>query len=49
MNRDDDYVIIYSEKKEEIDYLKQNTKATLEFIYDKYPAIIVRKEKGKAI
>lgn len=49
MNKDDDYVMIYSESKEVIDYLKDNTKATLEMLYEGCPAIIVRKEKGKAV
>lgn len=49
MNKDDDYVMIYSESEEEIKYLKENTKATLEIMYGSFPAIIVRKEKGKAI
>lgn len=49
MNKDDDYVMIYSESEEEIKYLKENTKATLEMLYEGCPAIIVRKEKGKAV
>lgn len=49
MDRDDDYVIMYSESQEDINYLKANTKATLEILYEGCPAIIVRKEKGKAV
>ncbi|MCI8362069.1 MAG: hypothetical protein HFJ41_02845 [Clostridia bacterium] len=49
MNKDDDYVMIYSESQEVINYLKNNTKATLEMLYEGCPAIIVRKEKGKAV
>ncbi len=49
MNKDDDYVMIYSESQEVINYLKNNTKTTLEMLYEGCPAIIVRKEKGKAV
>lgn len=49
MNKDDDYVMIYSESQEVINYLKGNTKWTLEMLYEGCPAIIVRKEKGKVV
>lgn len=49
INKDDDYVMIYSESQEVINYLKANTKVALEIIYEGCPAIIVRKEKVKTV
>lgn len=49
IDKDDDFLIIFSEKPNEIEYLKEITKTTLEIVYDGCPAIIVRKEKLKAV
>lgn len=49
MDRNEDYTIIYSENEEEIQYLKPRTKTTIETTYKGCPAIVVRKDKGKAI
>ena len=49
IDKDDDFMIIFSENPEEIEYLKKITKTTLEIVYDGFPAIIVRKEKLSAV
>ena len=49
MDRDEDYVLIYSEDEEAINYMKEKTKTAFELVYKGCPAIIVRKEKGIAV
>ncbi len=49
MDRNEDYLLVYSEDEEEVNFIKEKTKATLELVYEGCPAIIVRKEKGRAV
>lgn len=49
IDKDNDFLIVFSEKPEEIKYLKEITKTTLEIVYDGFPGIIVRKEKLKSV